>query len=291
MVTNETSSNSHPRGGSLGGLFFVKLGAKTNIVESREEEDLGDKYAVRIVYALPREVHDALVKWRNRTWKRIRRRPSVEWGPLILFPESEYQDVIKVLEEARKEFEDIISELPDELRERLSFNPTVVFITAAPGFQSSLSEEVTGQVLEKVEETLRRTAEMLKDRGDYDVDARLREFEARLSARMEELRKELERTSMAAMNSEEFLALMKRIETLLLTIATSRKLGKRDVRRVKRALEEAERFSQYLTPEAREALGAIKSRLQDALSGEGESMKETAERLAKALQSALGERG
>ena len=281
-------------------MFLVRLRAKTTVIAAREEEDLGDRFAVRTVHAIPKEIHDELSRWRSRNWKRIKSRPTVQLGPLTLFPASEYPAVLRILEEAKREYEEIVAKIPDpEVRERFTCAPTIMFVTAAPGFEGGLKEEVSEQVLRRVEEALQRTVEILKDKGDKGVERRLRELEQALEERIRTLEGWAERVegtlkqsaeSIAALRSREFLETVKRLEALILAVGSSGKLGKRDVKRIKEALEAADKFRESLTPEARRVLDRVREEVEAAIEGPGVSMADAADRLARELEVILGPR-
>ncbi|MBW2636204.1 MAG: hypothetical protein JRC86_01535 [Deltaproteobacteria bacterium] len=267
------------------GFLVVKLNARSSLVEGVEREPKGSKFTTHIHYAIPLEVYQELHRWRARTWKRLKRYKVLDWMGIALYSVKDYDAIKKILDEARKEYEQIIQQIPqEEIRERFYCDPQILVITPPPHYEQSfrrdVSEEMLQQLLKKVEEALNK---------HYSRDPELIQKFYQVQNTIEALMQKLEEVQSQSLDVQKLVQAMKMSETLreivtqLTVIRASSRVDKRVIKGVEESMKKIERVQEVLTPEARKLLELAKQHLAAIKAGEVGDINSAVAELERAL--------
>jgi len=95
-------------------FLVVKLNAKMTVIKESEREEDKNTFLVKTRHAIPYSVYQDLNRWRARTWKRLLKLKVLDWMNVPLFSAKDLPEIKKVLDQAVREYEEIISRIPDE---------------------------------------------------------------------------------------------------------------------------------------------------------------------------------
>jgi len=265
--------------------LVVKLNARSSLVEAVEREPKENKFVVHTHYAIPLEVYQELHRWRARTWKRLKKFKVLDWMGISLYPLKDYDNIKQILDEARNEYEQIIQKIPDEqIRERFYCDPQILVISPPPAYEQSfkrdVSEEMLKQLLERVEQVLKKHYEK-----DPELTSKLYEVQDKIDALIEKI-ENIQSNNVDVKKLMEAIAVnatLREVVTQLTAIRASSRVDKRIIKSVEESLKKMERVQEVLTPEARKLLEVAKQHLAAIKAGENGDIESAVAELEKAL--------
>jgi len=263
----------------------IKLNARSTLIEDVEREDKGDKFVIHSLHAIPLEVYKELHRWRSRTWKRLRKYKVLDWMGISLYATKDYDEIKKILDEARKEYEEIVSQIPDEeIREKFYCDPQILVISPPPAYEQSfrrdVSEEALKRLLEKVEDALNKHLNK-----DPELARKFQEVQDKIEALMAKL----EEVQSQSLNVKELAQALRMSETLkelvtqLTAIRASSRVDQRVMRSVEENLKKIEKIQEVLTPEAKKLLEIARQHLEAIKAGQVGDMASAVADLERAL--------
>ncbi len=267
------------------GFLVIKLNARSTLIEDVEREDKGDKFVIHSLHAIPLEVYKELHRWRSRTWKRLRKYKVLDWMGISLYATKDYDEIKKILDEARKEYEEIVSQIPDEeIREKFYCDPQILVISPPPAYEQSfrrdVSEEALKRLLEKVEDALNKHLNK-----DPELARKFQEVQDKIEALMAKL----EEVQSQSLNVKELAQALRMSETLkelvtqLTAIRASSRVDQRVMRSVEENLKKIEKIQEVLTPEAKKLLEIARQHLEAIKAGQVGDMASAVADLERAL--------
>jgi len=267
------------------GFLVVKLNAKSSLVESVEREPKENKFVVHTHYAIPLEVYQELHRWRARTWKRLKRYKVLDWMGISLYATKDYDAIRNILDEARKEYEEIIQKIPEEeIREKFYCDPQILVISPPPAYEASfrrdVSEEMLKQLLERVEQALKKHYDK-----DPELASKLYEVQDKIDELMEKIDAiqsnniDVKKIAQAISINET----LKELVTQLTALRASSRVDNRIIRSVEENVKKIERVQEILTPEAKKLLEVAKQHLAAIKAGENGDLDSAVAELEKAL--------
>jgi len=267
------------------GFLVVKLNARSSLVESVEREPKERKFVVHTHYAIPLEIYQELHRWRSRTWKRLLKYKVLDWMGVSLYSVKDYEAIKRILDEAVREYEEIIAKIPEEeVRGKFYCDPQILVVTPPPAYEGSfrrgISEEMMEQLLEKVEQALSK---------HNSKDPELSEKFYQVQEKIDMLIEKLDRVESQNLNVQKIVQALKASETLrevvtqLTAIRASSRVDKRVMKSVEESLKKMEHVQEVLTPEARKLLEVAKQHLAAIKAGEVGDINAAIAELEKAL--------
>jgi len=267
------------------GFLVVKLNARSTLIESTDREDKGDKFVVHSYHAIPLEVYQELHRWRARTWKRLKKFKVLDWMGVSLYSVKDYDAIKQLLDEARREYEEIVNKIPDEeVREKFCCDPQILVVSAPPAYEESfkrdVSEGMLSQLLERVEEVLKK-----HENKDPELKAKLE----RVEGMMEALIKKLRDVEGKAVEVEKLVNLLhvndslKQLVAQLTTLRALSRVDRRVIKGVEEAVKKLEKAEEVLTPEAKKLLELAKQHLEAIKAGQVGDLNAAVAELERAL--------
>ena len=265
--------------------MVVKLNAKSYVLEGIEREPQGSKFVEHVRYAIPLEVFQELRRWRARTWKRLKTHKALDWMGIPLFPRSAYSEIKKILDEARKEYEEIVAKIPDEeVREKFFCDPQILIVTPPPAYEQSfrrdVSEEMLKQLLEKVEDALNKHY-----RRDPELEGKFREVREKIEMLIEKL----DEVKSQSLDVQKLIQAMKVNESLkelvaqLTAIRASSRVDRRIIKGIEENVRKIEQVEEILTPEAKKMLEIARQHLKAIKAGQVGDVASAVAELERAL--------
>ena len=267
-------------------FLVVKLNAKMTVIKESEREEEKNSFLVKTRHAIPYSVYQDLNRWRARTWKRLLKLKVLDWMNVPLFSGKDIDEIKKVLDQAVKEYDEIISRIPDEeVRSRFYCKPQVLVVSPPPGiyeenFRQDISTELLSQLQQSVQQVLKR-----HESRDPELKKKLDQVEQLVT----DLIKKLQEVQEKSIGTEKLVQALQVNETLkqlvtqLTALRATARVDLRTVKAIETDLSKIKKVEEILTPEAKKLLEIAKQHLDAIKRGQTGDLASAVEELERAL--------
>lgn len=267
-------------------FLVVKLNAKMTVIKESEREEEKNSFLVKTRHAIPYSVYQDLNRWRARTWKRLLKLKVLDWMNVPLFSAKDLDEIKKVLDQAVKEYEEIISRIPDEeVRSRFYCKPQVLVVSPPPGiYEENFRHDISTELLSQLQQTVQRILER-HEKKDPELKQKLDQVEQLVAALIKKLQEVQEKTIdteklVQALQVNESL---KQLVTQLTALRAASRVDLRVVKAIETDISKIEKVQEVLTPEAKKLLEIAKQHLEAIKRGQTGDLASAVEELEKAL--------
>ena len=267
-------------------FLVVKLNAKMTVIKESEREEDKNTFLVKTRHAIPYSVYQDLNRWRARTWKRLLKLKVLDWMNVPLFSAKDLDKIKEILDQAVKEYEEIISRIPDEeVRSRFYCKPQILVVSPPPGvYEENFRHDISSQVLEELQQTVQKILEK-HEKKDPELKKKLDQVEQLVNALIKKLQEVQEKT----IDTEKLIQALqvnesiKQLVTQLTALRAAARIDLRTIKAVENDIKRIEKVQEILTPEARKLLEIAKQHLEAIKKGQTGDLASAVEELEKAL--------
>lgn len=267
-------------------FLVVKLNAKMTVIKESEREEEKDTFLVKTRHAIPYSVYQDLNRWRARTWKRLLKLKVLDWMNVPLFSAKDLDEIRGILDQAVKEYEEIISRIPDEeVRSRFYCKPQILVVSPPPGvYEENFRHDVSTELLSQLQQTVQRILER-HEKKDPELKKKLDQVEQLVTALLKKLQEVQEKSIdtgklVQALQVNESL---KQLVTQLTALRATARIDLRTIKAVESDIKRIEKVQEILTPEARKLLEIAKQHLEAIKKGQTGDLASAVAELEKAL--------
>ncbi|MBW2675540.1 MAG: hypothetical protein JRD89_19375, partial [Deltaproteobacteria bacterium] len=245
-------------------FLVVKLNAKMTMIKESQREEDQNSFVVRTRHAIPYSVYQELNRWRARTWKRLLKYKILDWMGVPLFSAKDLDKIKEVLDQAVKEYEEIVSKIPDEeVRNKFYCKPQILVVSPPPGvYEENFRHDISTELLAQLQQSVQRILEK-HEQKDPELKKKLDEVERLVNALIEKLEKvekksiDVEKLVQALQVNES----LKQLVTQLTALRAAARIDMRVVRSIEDDIAKIEKVQEVLTPEAKKLLEIAKQHL------------------------------
>jgi len=264
----------------------VKLNAKMTVIRESEREEEQTTFLIKTRHGIPYSVYQDLNRWRARTWKRLLKLKVLDWMGIPLFSAKDLDEVKAILDQAVKEYEEIVTRIPDEeVRDRFYCKPQVLVVSPPPGvYEENFRADISNELLSQLQQSVQQILEKHEDR-DPELKKKLDNVE-RL---VDELIKKLQEVQAKTVDVEKLAQALQVNETLkhlvaqLTALRAASRIDLRVVKAVEDDIKRIEKVEDVLTPEARKLLEIARQHLEAVKRGQTGDLASAVAELEKAL--------
>lgn len=267
-------------------FLVVKLNAKMTVIKESEREEDKNTFLVKTRHAIPYSVYQDLNRWRARTWKRLLKLKVLDWMNVPLFSAKDLENIKEILDQAVKEYEEIISRIPDEeVRSRFYCKPQVLVVSPPPGiYEENFKNDISAELLNHLQQSVQKILEK-HEQKDPELKQKLDEVERQINALIRKLQ-EVEEKSIGAEKLVQALQVnetLKQLVTQLTALRATARVDLRTVKAIENDITKIEKVQEVLTPEAKKLLELAKQHLEAIKRGQTGDLASAVAELEKAL--------
>jgi len=267
-------------------FLVVKLNAKMTVIKESEREEDKNTFLVKTRHAIPYSVYQDLNRWRARIWKRLLKLKVLDWMNVPLFSAKDLDKIKEILDQAVREYEEIISRIPDEdVRSRFYCKPQILVVSPPPGvYEENFRHDISSQVLEELQQTVQKILEK-HEKKDPELKQKLDQVEQLVNALIKKLQEVQEKT----IDTEKLIQALqvnesiKQLVTQLTALRATARIDLRTIKAVENDVKRIEKVQEILTPEARKLLEIAKQHLEAIKKGQTGDLASAVAELEKAL--------
>jgi len=276
------SSNQIPKHAFL----VVKLNAKMTVIKESEREEDKNTFLVKTRHAIPYSVYQDLNRWRARTWKRLLKLKVLDWMNVPLFSAKDLDKIKEILDKAVKEYEEIISRIPDEeVRSKFYCKPQVLVVSPPPGiYEENFKNDISTELLAQLQQSVQKILEKHESK-DPELKKKLDAVEQQINALLRKLQEvqsksiDVEKLVQALQVNET----LKQLVTQLTALRAASRVDLRTIKAIETDISKIEKVQEVLTPEAKKLLELAKQHLEAIKRGQTGDLASAVAELEKAL--------
>lgn len=276
------SSNQIPKHAFL----VVKLNAKMTVIKESEREEDKNTFLVKTRHAIPYSVYQDLNRWRARTWKRLLKLKVLDWMNVPLFSAKDLDKIKEILDKAVKEYEEIISRIPDEeVRSKFYCKPQVLVVSPPPGiYEENFKNDISTELLAQLQQSVQKILEKHESK-DPELKKKLDAVEQQINALLRKLQEvqsksiDVEKLVQALQVNET----LKQLVTQLTALRAASRVDLRTIKAIETDISKIEKVQEVLTPEAKKLLEIAKQHLEAIKRGQTGDLASAVAELEKAL--------
>ncbi|RLG77839.1 MAG: hypothetical protein DRO12_01070 [Thermoprotei archaeon] len=267
-------------------FLVVKLNAKMTVIKESEHEEEKNTFLIKTRHAIPYNVYRDLNRWRARNWKRLMKLKVLDWMNVPLFSSKDLPKIKKILDQAVKEYEEIISRIPDEeIRSKFYCKPQILVVSPPPGiYEENFRQDISTELLTQLQQTVQQILEKHEEK-----DPELKKKLDHVESLVDELIKKLQEVQEKSIDVEKLVQALqvneslKQLVTQLTALRVASRIDLRVVKAVESDLKKIEKVQEILTPEAKKLLEVAKQHLEAIKRGQTGDLSSAVEELEKAL--------
>jgi len=267
-------------------FLVVKLNAKMTVIKESMREEDKNTFLVKTRHAIPYSVYQDLNRWRARTWKRLLKLKVLDWMNVPLFSAKDLDKIKEILDKAVKEYEEIISRIPDEeVRSKFYCKPQVLVVSPPPGiYEENFKNDISTELLAQLQQSVQKILEKHESK-DPELKKKLDAVEQQINALLRKLQEvqsksiDVEKLVQALQVNET----LKQLVTQLTALRAASRVDLRTIKAIETDISKIEKVQEVLTPEAKKLLELAKQHLEAIKRGQTGDLASAVAELEKAL--------